>query len=310
MANLSKLSDQDLIVATDSAVGREREVLINVLEHLREMDRRRLYSSLGYSSLWEYAVKRLRYSEDQAWRRISAMRMLGEIPELEEKIESGVLTLTNLGLAQSLFRSEAKSNKPLALEEKKAWLEQLENKSKREAEQVLLQNSHQPTRPDKVKAISGDQSVVQFTAHQDLLDKMERLKGLLAHSHPDLSLADLINKLCDMGLEKLDPARSPKRKPKPAPARGTSPKLRRRVAISRSVRREVFKRSESKCTKCGARHALQIEHIRPVAWKGTNELKNLTLLCRSCNQRSAIEKFGLDKMKAHLGKSDRVPRSD
>lgn len=58
MLNLVNLSDRDLIESIEETVGREREILIRVLEHLREIDRRRLYSSLGYSSLWDYAVKR------------------------------------------------------------------------------------------------------------------------------------------------------------------------------------------------------------------------------------------------------------
>jgi NAD-dependent DNA ligase len=132
MSDLFKLTDQVLIEATDRVVAREREVLISVLEHLREMERRRLFSALGYASLWEYATKRLKYSEDQAWRRISAMRMMKELPEIEK-------------------------SRTLVREEKTALLEQLENKSKREAEQIMLKQSSAPAqvKPDKIKAVAG-----------------------------------------------------------------------------------------------------------------------------------------------------------
>lgn len=33
---------------------------------------------------------------------------------------------------------------------------------------------------------------------------------------------------------------------------------------------------------------------------GTDDLENLKLLCRSCNQRRAIEMYGVGKMQQHL----------
>lgn len=170
----------------------------------------------------------------------------------------------------------------------------------REAERVILKTSAQTIKPDQVKAISSEHSVVQFTATHELLDKIEHLKGLLAHSHPKLSFAELMSKLCDLGLEKFDPGRAPKRKSAPAPARVKQLKHDQRLAISRRVKREVFKRCESKCSKCESRYALQIEHILPVSWGGADELSNLTLLCRKCNQRTAIEKLGQTKMDLYI----------
>ena len=83
------MSDAVLLETTDKLVAQERGLLISILEHLREIDRRRLFCDLGYNSLFEYAVKRLKYSEDQAGRRIAAMLLLKELPEIEEKIEDG-----------------------------------------------------------------------------------------------------------------------------------------------------------------------------------------------------------------------------
>lgn len=73
---LRKLNDIELVAATESVVKSEREILLSVLHHLRETDRRKLYPALKYKSLFEYVVQKLGYSEDQAFHRISAMRML------------------------------------------------------------------------------------------------------------------------------------------------------------------------------------------------------------------------------------------
>lgn len=112
--NLQTLSDQDLLHRTRELVQRERELLTEVLNHLREVERRRLFSDLGCSSLFDYATRELGYSEDQAYRRITAMRLLKELPEVEDKISEGSLTLSVLSVAGSLFKAEAKHCQPLS----------------------------------------------------------------------------------------------------------------------------------------------------------------------------------------------------
>ena len=106
-----------------------------MLAHLREIERRQLFSSLGFSSLFSYAVGHLKYTEDQAYRRISAMRMLRELPEMEEKISSGELSLTNMNMAQSLFKKEI-----FTREKKKEILQNLENKSAKDAKKIVAHN--------------------------------------------------------------------------------------------------------------------------------------------------------------------------
>lgn len=83
--NLKSLSDSDLLAKTDQLVQQERELLSKVLFHLREIERRRLFSDLGFKSLFDYAVRRLACSEDHAYRRINAMQLIKELPSVEEK---------------------------------------------------------------------------------------------------------------------------------------------------------------------------------------------------------------------------------
>ncbi len=64
--NLRNLADDQLLVSADQAAKREREAITVVLHHLREIEARRLFAKLKYTSLFDYAVKRLKYSHDQA----------------------------------------------------------------------------------------------------------------------------------------------------------------------------------------------------------------------------------------------------
>ena len=63
----------------------EQALQLSVLDHLREIDARRLYLRLGFSSLFDYTVRELRYTEAAAWRRIKAMRLCRETRGVRER---------------------------------------------------------------------------------------------------------------------------------------------------------------------------------------------------------------------------------
>jgi len=82
MIDLRKLSDDLLEQETQTAAADERAAITRILNYLRELDRRRIPALRGFSSLDEYCVKVLKYSKGSAYRRVSAMRMLRELPSL------------------------------------------------------------------------------------------------------------------------------------------------------------------------------------------------------------------------------------
>ncbi|HAZ13397.1 MAG: hypothetical protein A2X86_14765 [Bdellovibrionales bacterium GWA2_49_15] len=125
--DLRHVVDQVLINDTKVLVEREREIMSKVLHYLREVDRRKLYADIGYSSMFAYCTDELRYSPDQAGRRISACRMLATLPEIEEKLDRGELNLTVLGLAKSYFKENN-----LTLAQQRELLDEITNKPKRE----------------------------------------------------------------------------------------------------------------------------------------------------------------------------------
>jgi hypothetical protein len=110
---LKSLDNKKLISHVESLVHEERRMTSEILYCLREIDARMLYAELGFSSLYEFCVKQLHYSEGSAHRRISAMRVLRDLPAdvrmiTDEKIKSGILTLTNLSLVHGFLKIESK----------------------------------------------------------------------------------------------------------------------------------------------------------------------------------------------------------
>ena len=106
---VSALSNRRLLQQLKHLTAVEHQLEIVVIDHLRELERRRLYLSLGCSSLFDYATRELGYSEAAAWRRIKAMRLCREVEGARERMRDGSLTLNSAALLQNAFdRQERK----------------------------------------------------------------------------------------------------------------------------------------------------------------------------------------------------------
>jgi len=284
--NLKSISNEKLLRSTERIALQERARTVDLLHHLKEIDRRRLYSDLKYPSLYVYVVKHLKYSEDQAYRRIAAARLLAEVPEIAVPIAAGDLTLTNVGVAQQLFSRERRAGRTFTKFKKREFLSKLEGMSSRDAERTAAE-------------LSPPQSVIQLMINisKQTEDKLTQLKGLMAHSHPGITTEQLIGVLCDIQLAKLNKRRSPA-----APrvnAHQVSNKIEKSLSWS-ALRRAVWKRDHGKCVNCHSQYALEVDHITPRAMGGGDTLENLRLLCRNCNQRAAIKYYGAPKMKKYI----------
>ena len=108
---VSGLSDRHLVQQLKKLTAVEHQLEVVVIDHLRELERRRLYLSQGFSSLFDYATRELGYSEAAAWRRIKAMRLCGEVEGARERMRDGSLTLNSAALLQHTFdRQERKQS--------------------------------------------------------------------------------------------------------------------------------------------------------------------------------------------------------
>ena len=103
ISSLSGLPDQVLLAHTRSLVLHEQALQLAVLDHLREIHARHLHLRLGFSSLFDYAVRELGYSEGAAWRRIKAMRLCSQTAGTRERLQDRSLTLSAAALLQNTF---------------------------------------------------------------------------------------------------------------------------------------------------------------------------------------------------------------
>lgn len=62
--------------------------------------------------------------------------------------------------------------------------------------------------------------------------------------------------------------------------------------ISKQVQREVWRRDEGKCVNCGSNERLEFDHIIAIAKGGSNTVRNIQLLCESCNRAKSDSEPG------------------
>jgi len=90
---LNLLSNASVVTELKQLIQSEREILADVIRYLQEVDRRKIFLELGFSSLYTFCTRALGYSEGAAWRRIQATRRSVASPALLEKLEAGTLSL-------------------------------------------------------------------------------------------------------------------------------------------------------------------------------------------------------------------------
>ncbi len=287
---LRHLVDEVLLHDTKTLVGHEREIMSHVLHHLREIERRKLYADLGHSSMFAYCTIDLKYSSDQAQRRICASRLLAVLPEIEKSLDDGSLNLTTLGMANNYFNQHH-----LLLEDQKNVLEIIANKSKRQVEKILARDTSHAPDSASLRCYSKTQTKVTLVLNDTVVARLKELQALFSHSKKR-ELPELIDFLCTQELErrkksanKLPTIKVPnKNSAKIATASGPRiPALAASRKIPAAIKKQVWARAQGKCQypKCSSQHFLQIHHRTPYALGGTHTAANLKLLCHAHHAR-------------------------
>ena len=92
-STVSGLSDNQLLEQTGKLARLDHQIQVFVIDHLLEIETRRVYLSRGFSGLFDYVARGLGYSDAAAWRRINAMKLCAQVEEAHERLRDGSLTL-------------------------------------------------------------------------------------------------------------------------------------------------------------------------------------------------------------------------
>jgi len=205
----ARSSDFELLNKLQIAVRTERQITLQVLDLLKQVETRKLYLTLGFGSLMEFCIKELHYSESAAYRRISAMKALTDVPALEHKIADGTLSLAVISQAQSHIRhKEKQTSAKMEIAEKKSLFQSLEGLSTREAEKELIQQDPQifeaAHKRESVRQITPELQELKMVLTTEMQKDLEKLKLLLSHSMPGASLSEVLKFAVKESIQKRD----------------------------------------------------------------------------------------------------------
>lgn len=275
--SLKNLNNQELIASTKRALQVSRKAEVEVLRHFREIEDRKLWVESG--SLYKFIEATFELTADQIYPRLQAMRLTRVMPEVEQKLELGELSVTNVLKAQQVFKAESKE-RMVSLGEKREILKSLENASTKEADKILAERyplSKTPT--EKMKPLANNQTLIQFYAGDATVQQIEELKARYSHQMPSGKFEDLLKIL----IQKANPEVKPRKR--------VTIKTRSRY-ISANVKREMEKTRHLGCAyvdsktgkRCGSKHFLQRDHIHEYGQGGSNERENLQWMCGAHNR--------------------------
>ena len=107
----SELGDQQLLEQTRRLAANQRCLEVHILDHLDEIDRRGLALRRGFSSLFDYAVRELRFSDAAAQRRIQTMRLCRRHGWVRASLQSGELSMTSAAQLETTFASAERAER-------------------------------------------------------------------------------------------------------------------------------------------------------------------------------------------------------
>jgi len=139
--------DHVLLRNLAALVARDRATTAELLDHIAEVDDRKLYLPAGYASMFLYCLSELRMSEDVTYKRLQAARAAREFPPIFEMVKDGRLHLTAVVLlAPHLTRENAAD-----------LLAAATNRTKAEIELLIAERFPKPDQPTVLEPVAGTQ---------------------------------------------------------------------------------------------------------------------------------------------------------
>ena len=89
LSALEQLEDKILVNQLSDLLSRENLLIAEILLHLIEVEKRRLFAEYGFSSMFSYCTKGLGLTEASAHRRITSARTIVKFPEVYQLVSRG-----------------------------------------------------------------------------------------------------------------------------------------------------------------------------------------------------------------------------
>lgn len=209
--SVSKLTNNDLESGLKNLIQQERKLLHLILLHIKEVENRKLYLRKAYPSLFEYLVKEYGYSAGGAMRRIEAARLLRDVPQMAQKIQAGLINLSQITEISRAVKEKQKESKVfISKQEKEDLVLKVVGLNLAETQKVVSFELNIKPKEFEKKRTQKDESVrLELTLTKEQMRKLNQCKDLAGHileqKRMGTSLAAVIEVLTDQFLAKRGP---------------------------------------------------------------------------------------------------------
>jgi 5-methylcytosine-specific restriction endonuclease McrA len=140
---VSRIPTGEILARLKRLILRESEVTAEVIAHIAELDRRRLYLAEGAPSVFAYCTRILRLSEYAAYTRIQAARLARRFPIVLQQLAAGDVNLTTVGLLAP----------HMTMENHLDLLARARHRSKRQVEELVVSVRPLPEAPPVIRKL-------------------------------------------------------------------------------------------------------------------------------------------------------------
>lgn len=326
-----KMDDAEFHHQFEANASVEHASTMKMLHFINDLERRKSYLDLGYSSVFDYCVRKIGYSRSAAGRRIQAARCARRYPEVFGMLRAHELSFGIAALLEPILTDDNKDSilarvrgashrevervvseyrPPMELRDRLQYV-RVPVPQPRDIDHALVDRHCKRAIPQAYRdQISAEEKVfVQFLADEEFLTLFEEVRDLLGNSALD-SFADVMKLALKEYRDRHSPAARQARRTEKTGANGPDSRRREWEDATKSrhvpdeVRDKVFVRDQGRCsfvaadgTRCQCTKGLQVDHIKPFANGGTHDPSNLRLLCGAHNRRAAERTMGAHVMK-------------
>lgn len=309
------MTNQELDCKLKSLAAQERTLTKEVLWHIAEVDKRKLFLLFAYPSLFAYLTQHIGYSEGAAQRRIDAARLIKKVPEVSAAIEEGTINLAQVSKVQKICRQiKRDSGQVIQVELQKSVLKKLENKNAAQTDLILAQAFDVKIQTHASKKIQKDESVrLELTFSKEEMELLDQARALLSNKvggELKSSIVEMAKRIIKDSTPKEKSIKAVNHDARTISAAtvavNSNPKIKSTIldanrdvpilgpmtlkTVTPRLKRVILKRDQFCQFKdpktgrmCGSRFFLEVDHIQPRFLKGPNTQENLRLLCKSHN---------------------------
>lgn len=273
------LHQRALVLATN-----HQKAEYDLLEILGRIDEKKVFRAYGYASLFQYATSALKLSEASAYNFITVARKAREIPEINQAVRSGRLSVATLRKITPVLNATNAAH----------WFEKAKTLPRILLEKEVAKTHPQIFTPEKARYVSATRIALQVGVNEALFQKLNRVKDLLSQqARRPVTTEQALEELTQFFLEKKDPIKRAARvlqrhrsttiaPNQPLPVQ-VAPTHR---AIPSTIRHHIVMRDQHRCTfvdgqgkRCTQTRWLDIHHKIPRREGGSHALENLQTLC-------------------------------